>query len=108
MALVSCKECGTEVSTKAAACPKCGAKVKRTKWWLWIPISLVVLIFVWGAITGPKNTTELAQMETDSCMRRQGDGEWRASSGVTLETFCKTKGTLIGIKRACEINPSKC
>lgn len=25
MALVKCKECGTEVSTKATACPKCGA-----------------------------------------------------------------------------------
>lgn len=26
MALVKCKECGTEVSTEAKACPKCGAK----------------------------------------------------------------------------------
>mgnify|MGYP001382673009 CR=1 FL=1 len=29
MALVKCKECGSEVSTKADACPKCGAKVKK-------------------------------------------------------------------------------
>jgi len=28
MALIKCKECGTEVSTKAKACPKCGAVVK--------------------------------------------------------------------------------
>jgi hypothetical protein len=27
MALVKCKECGSEVSSKAEACPKCGAKV---------------------------------------------------------------------------------
>ncbi|WP_412514572.1 MULTISPECIES: zinc-ribbon domain-containing protein [Shewanella] len=26
MALVKCKECGEEVSTKAKTCPKCGAK----------------------------------------------------------------------------------
>jgi RNA polymerase subunit RPABC4/transcription elongation factor Spt4 len=108
MALSSCKECGNEVSTEASACPKCGAKVPRTKWWLWVPLGLVVVLFVFGAITGPKDTTELAKMETESCMRRNGDGEWRASLGVSLETFCKTKGSLIGIKKACEINPSKC
>ncbi|MDA8107561.1 MAG: zinc ribbon domain-containing protein [Betaproteobacteria bacterium] len=27
MALIKCKECGTEVSSKAEACPKCGARV---------------------------------------------------------------------------------
>ncbi|HTH08060.1 MAG TPA: zinc ribbon domain-containing protein [Acidovorax sp.] len=25
MALIACGECGTEISSKAAACPKCGA-----------------------------------------------------------------------------------
>ena len=29
MSLVKCKECGSEVSTKAKACPNCGAKVAR-------------------------------------------------------------------------------
>lgn len=108
MALIPCKECGNEVSTDAKACPKCGAKVPHTKWWLWGPLAVFLVIFIWGAATGPKDTVELAQMETESCMRNQGGGDWRASSGVTLETFCKTKGALIGIKKACEINPSKC
>lgn len=27
MALIKCKECGTEVSSKADACPKCGARI---------------------------------------------------------------------------------
>lgn len=27
MALINCKECGNQVSNKAASCPKCGAKV---------------------------------------------------------------------------------
>lgn len=31
MALIKCKECGNEVSTKAEACPKCGAKVPTDK-----------------------------------------------------------------------------
>lgn len=30
MALTKCQECGAEVSTKAGACPKCGAKQRRT------------------------------------------------------------------------------
>jgi len=30
MALVKCSECGTQVSTSAAACPKCGAPVGST------------------------------------------------------------------------------
>lgn len=29
MALKKCKECGNEVSTKAASCPKCGAVLKK-------------------------------------------------------------------------------
>lgn len=29
MAMMKCKECGGDVSTKAAACPKCGAKTPR-------------------------------------------------------------------------------
>ncbi len=32
MALTKCKDCGTEVSSKADACPSCGRK--RTKFWL--------------------------------------------------------------------------
>lgn len=30
MTLIKCHECGTDVSTEAAACPKCGAPVKKT------------------------------------------------------------------------------
>lgn len=31
MALQPCRECGTEVSTEAAACPKCAAPLKPVK-----------------------------------------------------------------------------
>lgn len=30
MALINCKECGTEISNKAKTCPKCGAKVVKS------------------------------------------------------------------------------
>lgn len=108
MSLKPCTDCGEPVSSTAKACPKCGAKVPKTKWWLWAPLGLVGLLFTIGAITGPKTTTELGMMETERCMRNHGDGQWRGSSGVSLETFCNAKGALSAIKRACEIDPSKC
>jgi hypothetical protein len=108
MALITCQDCGHQVSTSASACPECGAKVPKTKWWLWGTLALVFLIFIVAANSGPQTTVELAAMETEKCIKGQGNGEWRASSGVTLETFCKKKGALIGLKRACEIDPSKC
>lgn len=41
MAMTKCKECGSEISTKADACPKCGAKQIRTS-----GCAKVVLIFL--------------------------------------------------------------
>lgn len=108
MSLITCNDCGNQVSDSAKACPKCGAKIPRTKWWLWIPLVIFFVIIVIALLTGPKNTTELAEMETASCIKNQGNGEWRASSGVTLETFCRIKGTTKGFEKLCEINPSKC
>ena len=48
MALIKCKECGGEVSNKAAACPKCGAKVpKETS--LFTRAVAVLAVFVVGS-----------------------------------------------------------
>ena len=45
MALKECKECGNDVSTEAASCPKCGAVLKR-KIGFWRIIGAAVLIFI--------------------------------------------------------------
>lgn len=61
MSLIACIECGSEVSTTAKACPKCGAKVPKTKWWLWIPLSLVVAFFVFPYIAySPEERTAIS------------------------------------------------
>jgi Zn finger protein HypA/HybF involved in hydrogenase expression len=31
MALIKCKECSNEISTEAAACPKCGGAYRKLK-----------------------------------------------------------------------------
>ena len=45
MALIKCKECGKEVSSKAESCPKCGAKV-ATKTGCGTIIGVIFLAFV--------------------------------------------------------------
>lgn len=52
MAMTACKECGAEISTKASSCPKCGAKVPKFKWWLWVPAGLFGVFMLIGAIRG--------------------------------------------------------
>ncbi len=42
MALVSCTYCGKDVSEKAAKCPHCGKKLKKSK--LILPVVLIVII----------------------------------------------------------------
>lgn len=46
MALVQCRECGQDRSTKADACPHCGAKVKRTSAFTYIFGGLFTIIVV--------------------------------------------------------------
>lgn len=55
MALVKCKECGSEVSTQAKACPKCGAKPpKKTSIVTWMVLLFIVAaVFLSGTGDGP-------------------------------------------------------
>jgi ribosomal protein L40E len=74
MSLITCKECGHQVATSAKACPKCGARVPRTKWWLWVPLGAVAAFLAFGAVVG--NTPEGKQsaqerMAIDLCWSEQ-------------------------------------
>ena len=46
MAMVKCKECGGMRSTKANACPRCGAKVKKTSLITWLAAIFIGLPFI--------------------------------------------------------------
>lgn len=50
MALIGCKECGTEISNKAKACPKCGCRLRITSlftkiiaWFFGISFALAII-----------------------------------------------------------------
>lgn len=52
MALVTCKECGTKVSTEAKACPQCGAKPpKKGIGLIGSLFILVVVVAVYNSVT---------------------------------------------------------
>lgn len=69
MAMQQCKECGNEVSSKAAACPQCGAPVKKkTSPVAWGCLTLI-LLFVGLAIIGSltsNNTSSRSSSSTDT------------------------------------------
>lgn len=50
MAMTKCKECGGDLSTKAEACPKCGAKVPHTSVAAMGCLTIVVIFVVLAAI----------------------------------------------------------
>ena len=56
MTLVACGECREQISSTAKTCPKCGAKVPRTKWWLWIPLGIFAVLLISG-LTEPEYKT---------------------------------------------------
>ncbi len=57
MALIKCKECGTEISKKAKECPKCGAPAKKkTSLFTWI-ITIFFGLWVIGYIANPNSGT---------------------------------------------------
>lgn len=61
--LVKCKECGNEVSKKADACPKCGAKRRKTSRVTWLVLILLVLIVVAGVSAPPPVQKTAAEIE---------------------------------------------
>src|SRR5690606_34728933 len=66
MAMTKCSECGTEISTKAEACPKCGAKQVRTSGCAKVVLAFIIVfvgLMIIGQCSrdssspGPSNTT---------------------------------------------------
>lgn len=92
MSLVPCKECGEQISSTAKNCPKCGAKVPHFKWWLWVPVGLVVAFFAFGLAVGPHSPQDAYDQEYARCMREIAGKA--PPAGMTSFDVCKLAGEL--------------
>ena len=111
MALMKCKECGGKVSTKAAACPSCGAKIGQGKSLfaelLGGIISLIILgamalVFI-GMFSGgtQKTEDELKKELTERC----NEAAKSAPQGMDKKSFSSSciQGGLVQLKNQGQI-----
>lgn len=64
MAIKKCKECGTDVSTQADACPKCGARLKRRPLGCGGAILVIIILGVIVAVCSQKNNSPTSSPST--------------------------------------------
>ena len=61
MAMKICKDCGTEVSTSAKTCPKCGRKLKGGGFFVVFGLAIIIFTIIGVASTLGDNTTTSSQ-----------------------------------------------
>lgn len=91
MALVKCKECGQQVSRKAAACPACGAPVKQSGTgcgWVLVLILTLFAVFMWlpdrdSGVPGQGSTTSAPVDSTGPRRTELDDGKVSVVIGKT-------------------------
>lgn len=110
MALVSCKECGEKVSTKAKACPKCGAKgPKKTSVLTWI-LSIFIFISAYTAYQSANYTTAKKEAQTLSSAKKPpaSDKPIRSSQPWSTSTSEHTMtGEFSGHAQSSKVAPSR-
>jgi hypothetical protein len=82
MALVNCKECSAEVSDKALDCPKCGAKLRKTKRttfgklikWSFIGFNILMLLWMIVGVGGAAETIDTAGSSAEKAGAAIGTG----------------------------------
>lgn len=105
MAIISCKECGGQVSDTAATCPHCGAAVAKPvaqivtiekksggvwKWILGIPVGLFILVMVIGSLNPDSPEKAKDRAVYGQCMRDlAGFDRARSSAGVPMAEMCE-------------------
>lgn len=91
--LISCKDCGHQVSKNAKSCPNCGAKIKKTSILLWIVLAFIGIPFFAGvfgigadnnpdAATSNNTSTPLADIEEPQEVVEPAIAGWNYDSFV--------------------------
>ena len=60
--LTKCKGCGEEISKKAKSCPKCGEPIKKTHWFTWLVLGIIVFVAI--------NPFKMTKEEEENAMAR--------------------------------------
>lgn len=92
--LVTCKDCGAQISKSAKICPQCGAKRKPSGWRVfWGTILLFVGIFIFAAaIAGNSDSVETAAKEITSDIMTAEKFN-RIESGMTYDEVVNIVGS---------------
>ena len=94
MALISCKECGSEISDKALSCPKCGVPIVAAK-------VVLVLQGIPRRIIGAKQVDVFLNGKMMGSVDKGDTRRFEFDSGGTLEFV--TKAPMAGTKRVAMI-----
>lgn len=92
MALKPCTECGYSVSTKAAACPQCGAKGKKPTSFLTKIVAALLGLSVLVAVLAPKPDPSLAS--APAVQKKPADPKKEAAFQRTLIVVKSIKASL--------------
>lgn len=80
MALINCRECNSEISDQAAACPKCGAQLPKARtqnFLLKIVLIGVILVTAFFAMDAMFNTNKREQAAFEKSLDRLHDANSR-------------------------------
>ena len=95
MALIKCKECKSEVSNTAKACPKCGAKVPPKTGLITKLVAVVIGIGALGAIFGGSGNKTAQQTASVSAPATNPAGGWDYSVTADKMTGKPTKYSIL-------------
>lgn len=92
MALIKCKECGNQVSSKAQTCPQCGARIARKPMGCGGLVGMVLLgvivLGVFASMIGPKAPppppTPAPTPEQVAAKKKQNESIARAQAGAAM------------------------
>lgn len=102
MAMTKCKECGAEISTKAEACPQCGAKRKKSSGCA-VVVLIVLVVFAITIVAG--NSGNNTSNRSSAASSASSD-----SSTTTVKTpdpaaeFAKQNEDVVQIEQRLKVN----
>lgn len=94
MALIKCKECGEEISSKAEKCPKCGIKIRKTSTITWVVCGVLLIWFVGKIGSFSESGTGASVVSNENT---QQAGVWKIASGdLDVGRYITTSHRIIG------------